>query len=128
MTLKSLKTLAKQAEPIQLALTVTERLPYYIQAPCELHCEVLVQPGRNYYVLNLKSKGQVLIQCQSCLKDFTYDFNHTSELALCHNEEIANQMMNSMDCIVQTGDELDVLEIATDDLHLFCPEKHEQGC
>lgn len=128
MSLKSLKTLARQAEPIQLTVEVKERLPYYIQAPCELHCEVLVQPGRHYYVLNLRSRGQLLIHCQSCLQDFAYDFDHTSELAICNNEEVANQMMTSMDCMVQAEDDLDLLEIATDDLHLFCPERHEHCC
>ncbi|NDH67405.1 MAG: hypothetical protein EBY22_05765 [Gammaproteobacteria bacterium] len=125
-SLKSLKTLAKQSHPVQLTVEVNERLPYYIQAPCVLTCEVAVQHERRYYVLNLKSSGQLIINCQRCLQDFAYAYNHKSEVAICESDEIANQLMSSMDCMVQSDDDLDLLEIVTDDLHLFSPEKHDE--
>jgi len=70
-------------------------------------------------------KGPVTVICQRCLQEFEYAYDHKSELALCHSESIAERMMASFDCMVQTDDVLDLQAIVTDELHLFCPEKHE---
>jgi uncharacterized protein len=124
MYLKSLKNLALQNEPVQLTVEVTDRLPYYIYGPCTLSCTLKVRKEPNYYSIEFRNSGDLRINCQRCLQDFTYHYEHHSELALCATEEIANRMMTSMDCTVQSGDDLDIQAILTDDLHLFCPEKH----
>lgn len=108
-----------------VTLEVTDRLPYYIDSPCTLNCEVTVKQEYRYYVLNLQCSGQLEVNCQRCLQNFTHSYAHSNELAICQNDEMAAQMMASMDSMVQTDDELNLLEIVTDDLHLFSPDKHE---
>jgi uncharacterized protein len=125
MILRSLKTLAKQANPSEVSLQVQERLPYYVQSPCELHCKLVVRQESHYYHLNLQISGRLTIHCQRCAQDFQHDYEHSSELAICPDEEMADRMMSRLDCIVQTEDDLDLLAVVTDDIHLFCPEKHE---
>lgn len=125
MILRSLKTLAKQMHPMQASLPLTERLPSYIHSPCTVDCEVTVRQEHRYYHLNLKISGQLTIYCQRCAVDFPYFYEHRSELAVCVDDDTANRMMSTMDSIVHPEDDLDLIAIATDDLHLFCPEKHE---
>ncbi len=117
--------MAKQAHPSQAILHVQERLPYYVQSPCDLHCELSVRQESHYYHLNLKISGQITIHCQRCAQDFQHAYEHSSELAICWDDATADRMMSRLDCIVQTEDDLDLLALATDDIHLFCPEKHE---
>lgn len=128
MILRSLKTLAKQMHPMQTSLQLNERLPYYIHSPCTVDCEVTVRQEHRYYHLNLKISGQFTISCQRCAKDFPFAYEHSSELAVCVDDDTANRMMIRMDSIVHPEDDLDLIAIVTDDLHLFCPEKHEDCC
>lgn len=125
MYTKSLKNLAKLADPLSLDIEIHDRLPGYISEPCKLRCEIAVQQAREYFVLRLKVTGPVVVSCQRCLENFVYHYDHKTELAICCSEEKAHQMMSTIDCTVQTDDELDLLAIVTDNLHLFIPEKHE---
>ncbi len=125
MILRSLKTLAKQANSSQVTLQLQERVPYYVQSPCDVHCEIVVRQEPHYYHVDLKISGQLTIHCQRCAQDFNHAYEHSSELAICPDEATADRMMASIDCIVEPGDDMDLIAIATDDLHLFCPEKHE---
>ncbi len=122
--LRSLKVLSKQDSPIQLTLDLEQRLPYYIQGPCQVVCDVAVRRESRYYVLRLKVQGELVLNCQRCLHEFTYPYEQMSEIALCPTEDIATQLMNTMDCMVHAEDDLDLTAIVTDELHLFCPEKH----
>lgn len=121
----SLKTLAKQDEPSKVTVTIKDRLPYFIQAPCEVCCEFRVEKKPDYYYLTLRVTATLAMTCQRCLDSFEYAYDHLSELAICPSEEVAEQVMSSLDCMVNTEDDLDLIAIATDELHLFCPEKHE---
>jgi uncharacterized protein len=125
MYTKSLKTLAKLANPLSLDIEIHERLPGFIPEPCKLRCEIAVQPAREHFILRLKTTGPVVVSCQRCLESFVHYYDHKTELAICSSEEIATQMMSTIDCTVQADDELDLLAIVTDNLHLFIPEKHE---
>ncbi len=123
--IRSLKTLAKQAEPSQMTLTLSERLPSFIHAPCLMACEFQVDKRSNYYHLSLSVHGKATVICQRCLAEFEYEYDQESQLALCLDDQVAEKMMSSMDCIVHPEDDLDLVSIVTDELHLFCPEKHE---
>lgn len=125
MLVKSLKVLAQQDQATQCAIEIRSRLPYYIHGPCILNCVVKVQRESQYYHLVLHSTGKLTINCQRCLQDFIYAYEHQSEIAICFNEEGAKRMMARLDCMVHPEDSIDLSEIVTDDLHLFSPEKHE---
>lgn len=122
--LKSLKNMAAQTDPIQVQLTVQERLPFFVQGNCELQCEFQVTKETDYYLLSSIVQGNVPIQCQSCLGEFNYAYHQQHDLAICSDDNSAEKVMSVMDCIVNTQDQLDLLAIVTDDLHLFCPQRH----
>lgn len=138
MMIKSLKKLASQNGPLQITMTLSERLPHFIQAPCEVTCQIQVVKQVDFYQLSLDVKGELHISCQRCLDDFVYSYAHLSELAVCGDEpaverllktlsrgsHTADPVMPELDCIVNHGDDIDLLSIVTDELHLFCPEKH----
>ncbi|PJD93643.1 MAG: metal-binding protein [Legionella sp.] len=121
---RSLKILAKQAEPSQMSLTLSERLPDFIQSPCQVDCVFRVDKRSNYFQLSLIVTGQVTVICQRCLATFEHQYAQESQIALCSNDEVAEKLMSSMDCMVHPEEELDLVSIVTDELHLFCPEKH----
>lgn len=122
--LKSLKLLAAQTAPIQIQFTVQERLPFFVQGNCELNCEFQIDRQSDYYLLTSVVQGTVPVVCQSCLAEFDYAYYQNHKLAICSDESRAEKLMASLDCIVTPNDEIDLLAIVTDDLHLFCPEKH----
>lgn len=121
---KSLKTLATQAAPMQVQFTIQERLPFFVQGHCELNCEFEVEKRADYYLLSSTVQGNIPIVCQTCLEEFDYAYHQNHELAICTDELRAEKLMSSLDCIVNPMDEIDLLAIVTDDLHLFCPERH----
>lgn len=122
--LKSLKLLAAQMAPIQIQLTLQERLPFFVQGNCALNCEFQVDRKSDYYLLSSVVQGTVPVVCQSCLSEFDYSYYQKHELAICSDDSRAEKLMTSLDCMVTPNDEIDLLAIVTDDLHLFCPERH----
>lgn len=125
MVRRSLKSLAKQAHPTQVDVHVKDRLPYFVQGPCDLHCEIAVREEQQYYHLNLTITGQLIIHCQRCAQDFSQSYKHHSELAVCGDDATADRLMPNIDCIVHEEDDIDILVLVTDDLHLYCLDRHE---
>ena len=125
--LKSLKMLATQTAPLQVELVVQDRLPFFVQGECKLNCEFQVTKESNYYLLSSKVQGSIPIQCQFCLDEFQYAYHHQHDLAICLDDRSAEKVMAALDCTVQSTDEVDLLAIVTDDLHLFCPQRHEDS-
>jgi len=124
MMIKSLKILAKQINPTHIEVTLTQRLPDYIQSPCHITCDIQVTKKQDYYQLTLIVCGQITVTCQRCLGHFVEAYSNRSELALCPDDVIAERLMSIMECTVNPGDDIDLEAIITDELHLFCPEKH----
>ena len=122
--MKSLKTLAKQADPTHIALTLTDRLPNFVQSPCQLSCDIQVTNKQDYYQLSSVVYGAISVTCQRCLGCFEEAYANRSELAICPDDEVAERLMSSLECVVNPGDDIDLVAIITDELHLFCPEKH----
>lgn len=120
-----LKKYAKQERNGKVTLNLSDRLPMFISPPCELTCEFQVESQRSYYIIKLNVHGVLSLICQRCLNDFKYEYHNQSNMAVCQTEEDAERLMNSYECIVSLSSEVDLVDIITDELHLFCPEKHE---
>lgn len=123
-----LKTYAKQERHKQIPVHLSDRLPVYVQSPCELQCDLQVEAHKNYYLLMMKVQGTLLLTCQRCLGDFSYHYENETKLIVCPSDAIAEQYMDLFECIVSSDGEVDLIDILTDDLYLFCPEKHEDPC
>ena len=120
-----LKSKSKEKAEQIVKLLLQERLPYRIHSPCELTCRFHVVSYDNYYVVTLEVLGQLTIICQRCLKSFDKEYHNKSQLAVCMNEALAESLMEEYECIVVNEHELNLIDIVTDELYLFTPEKHE---
>jgi len=120
-----LKTHAKQVKSEHIVMHINDRLPVFIHSPCELACEFKVEAHRNYYLLVLNVKGELNLTCQRCMEDFQYAYHNQSQLAVCVSDEVAETLMSSYECILSDENEVNLVDIITDELHLYCPERHE---
>ena len=121
-----LKTASNQIAPTRVTVKLCERLPSHIISECTLDCEYLVQRLPAYHLLKLTVSGNVTIQCQRCLEPFTYGYDNQTEVAICRDEETAEKLMEHYECIVASQNEIDLVPILTDELHLYAPEKHAE--
>ena len=120
-----LKTYAKQDGPESVVITLQERLPERIICPCDLTCAFHVESYGDYYIVALDVAGTLTVECQRCLQPFQYDYCNQSKLAVCATDAVAETLMEHFECIIAEGDQVDLLDILADELHLFSPEKHE---
>jgi uncharacterized protein len=121
-----LKTASNQSAPTRVQLKLSERLPSFIVSDCTLDCEYLVQQFPDYYLLKLDVSGMLTIQCQRCMGVFIYPYDNHTVLAICRDEVTAENLMEQYECIASSENEVDLVSIVTDELHLYAPEKHAE--
>lgn len=119
-----LKSHARQQSPETVVLHIKDRLPEHLALPCTLTCTFHVDACSDYYLLTTDVRGTVGVTCQRCLGDFQHDYSHQTQLAVCANDAIANDAMSQHECMVAEGSQVDLIEVVTDELNLFMPEKH----
>lgn len=119
-----LKTSAKQLNTEPVIVRISERLPMHIHLPCDLSCKFQVDAHHEYYLVTLNVTGTLELVCQRCVAGFQYEYSNQTQVAVCQAEDVAENLMTSYECIVSKSNEIDLTEILTDELHLFCPEKH----
>ncbi len=119
-----LKTSAKQAGSRTVIIQVEARRPARVRKPCELTCVIKVVDCVNYYLVTLDVSATLEIACQRCLAEFPHEHTNQAKLAVCANDEVAETLMASFECIVANDYQIDLIDILCDELHLFLPEKH----
>jgi uncharacterized protein len=120
----NLRSCALRAQLERVSLEITKRLPANIEPPCSLVCEFQVQAVDHYFLLTLKVEGDITIICQRCLHSFQHHYLNSSVLAVCQTDELAEQMLSQYETIVSKNNELDLVEIVSDELYLYSPELH----
>ena len=119
-----LKSHARQQSAETVSLNLHARLPERLGVPCDVTCTFDVQACADYYLLTTDVQGLLGITCQRCLGDFQHAYAHQTTLAICANEHVANDVMSTYDCMVAVDHQIDLIEVITDELNLFLPEKH----
>lgn len=122
----NLKTCALNTRSEPVTLTISKRLPANIEAPCTLVCEFQVQSVDNYFLLNLKVEGELTIICQRCLHTFNHHYANSSTLAVCDTDETAERLLPEYESIVATNNQVDLVELLSDELYLYSPEMHPE--
>ena len=120
-----LNTQAKQGSPGHADIDITERLPVYVRAPGHINCRYQVKKLDNYYLLIVDSTGDLTVVCQRCNQLFNYHYHHKTELAICDSDSMAEQLLEQMESVVIKNFKINLVDVLTDDLHLFVPEKHD---
>lgn len=119
-----LKKYAKLAGSQTIVVTLHDRVPARVSSLPELTCVFQIEACSDYYLLTLDVTAKVDIACQRCLADFQHEYKNQTTLAVCTNDDVAETLMEHYECIVTNNGEIDLIEILTDEMHLFLPEKH----
>ncbi|MGL5741412.1 MAG: YceD family protein [Legionella sp.] len=120
-----LQEMVKQGQQNK-TVTLRERLPYFITAPCELHVRYYVESEEYFFLIHLHVEGQLMIQCQRCLDDFNFPYDNHTVIAVCRNDERAEQLLEHYECIVSANSQLDLDDLLIDELHLYAPQFHPE--
>jgi uncharacterized protein len=107
-----------------IVIELTTRLPAFVNAPVILTCELNVDDNKGFYLLNMRVCGLIQITCQRCLEDFSYDYENNAQIAVCGTDERALELMADYECMVSNDFQVDLNDVLTDDMHLYCPERH----
>ena len=107
------------------SITINERLPSHLEAPILLECKYAKITEHNIPILVLSLSGKIGIHCQRCAQPFNYDYENELRIALCSTDEIASRLMDTMEVVVTDLDSINLVDIITDELYLYVPEKHE---
>lgn len=119
-----LKTAAKQEQAQSITFSLHERLPERVLGPCLMHCDIHVARSGHYYVATLNVRSDMTLVCQRCLEAFPFFYENQTNLAVCTNDETAESLMELHECLVAPDGQMDLIDVLTDELHLFVPEKH----
>lgn len=118
------KKIQTKAEWTQVALTLHERLPMHITSPCVATCGLVVEKQDKYFLLQLEIDAPLTIICQRCLNAFCHHFHHALELAVTHSDKMADVLMKEFECIVMENHQINLVDLITDELHLYTPQTH----
>ena len=120
-----LQELAKQGQQIE-TVTINERLPGFLHTPCELKVTYQVEAEDNFYLMHLRTIGELNILCQRCMQEFNFLYDNQTLIAVCRSDERAEQLLELYECIVSTNWQVDLLELIIDELHLYAPQVHPE--
>ena len=114
----------------QERVTLTERLPYFIEGSCELNISFFVEAKDEYFLLHLQSAGDLNVICQRCMEVFSCPYTNSLIIAVCENDKKAEELLSDYECIVSPNFKVDLNELITDELHLYAPHAHldEKEC
>lgn len=120
-----LQELAKQGTQHK-QLTVTERLPSFVVAPCQLDVTFQVELKEDFYLIHLEVKGDLTVVCQRCMNEFKLDYNNPTVVAVARSDERAEQLLEQYECIVSSNWQVSLDDLVVDDLHLYVPQFHQE--
>ena len=119
-----LKTYANRGIMEQFHITLTERLPRHLSAPCIIHGSFIVHAEQEVYRIVLDTHSVLSLCCLRCAEEYQTHYVQQTSLIVCLSEQLAARYMAVGDCIVLENPYLNLIDILTDELHLFAPEKH----
>lgn len=120
-----LKEIAKQDQQFKM-VTVTERFPQFIVAPCDLNVMYQVEAKDDFYLVHLHASGMLHLQCQRCLDVFNYLYNNKTVIAVCRDDARAEQILERYECIVSPNFQINLDDLVIDELHLYAPQVHPE--
>jgi uncharacterized protein len=121
----NLKTNTINAESQKVVVEITERLPANIEGPCVVNCDYNIEKCADYFILTLAINSKLTITCQRCLNEFQHDYSNQTVLAVCHSDERAVELMSNYECVVAKNNQVDLIELITDELYLYTPDNHQ---
>lgn len=109
----------------KIIATLDERLPTHLKTPVLLQCQFSKTKLQNIPILILQISGPLTILCQRCTKFFDHHYESETKLALCSTDDMAARLMETMEVVVADVNNINIIDIITDEIYLYAPEKHE---
>ena len=107
-------------------VTLSDRLPSFIFAPCHLQVSFIVEAKEDFYLIHLHVQGKLHIQCQRCLDEFNFPYDNHTEVAVCRDDERAEEVLEHYECIVSANLQISLEDMLIDELHLYAPLFHPE--
>lgn len=85
-----------------------------------------VEAKEDFYLIYLHVTGELTIQCQRCLDEFNFPYDNKTVIAVCRNDERAEQILEHYECIVSANLQISLEDILIDELHLYAPQFHAE--
>ncbi|MGC1182886.1 YceD family protein [Legionella sp.] len=120
-----LQEMVKQGHQTKI-VTIKERLPNFIIAPCTLYVHYQVDVKEDFYLVRLHVNGEVSLQCQRCLDNFNYLYDNNTVIAVCRDEQRAEELLEHYECVVSSSLQICLEDLIIDELHLYAPQFHLQ--
>ncbi|KTD41142.1 YceD family protein [Legionella parisiensis] len=118
-----LQEMVKQSQQT-MTVTLSERLPNFITTICQLDITYHVEAKEDFYLIHLHVKGELPIRCQRCLDEFKFPYDNMTVVAVCRNDERAEQILEYYECIVSENLQVCLEDMLIDELHLYAPQFH----
>lgn len=118
-----LQEMVKQGQQTK-TVTLGERLPNFITSTCQLDITYHVEAKEDFYLVHLHVKGELPVQCQRCLDEFKFPYDNMTIVAVCRNDERAEQILEYYECIVSENLQVSLEDMLIDELHLYAPQFH----
>lgn len=119
----NLQEMVKQGQQT-ITITLTERLPSFINSSCQLNVTYRVESVNDFYLIHLHVQGLLPIYCQRCLDQFNFAYDNTTKVAVCRTEDRAEQILPEYECFVAANFQVSLEELLIDELHLYAPQFH----
>ncbi|PJD94497.1 MAG: metal-binding protein [Legionella sp.] len=107
-------------------LTITNRIPSFIVAPCHVEVSYQVEKKEDYFLLSMQVEGKLTLCCQRCMQEFDFIYSNPTTLAVVRSEERAEQLLAHYECIVSSNWKVALEELVVDELHLYAPQFHSK--
>jgi uncharacterized protein len=120
-----LPKIAKQGQQISSVILV-DRLPGFVKDPCHLRATYNLESKDDFYLIHLSVAGDLIITCQRCMEEFNLSYDNSTILAVCRNDERAEQLLEYYECIVSSNWQVDLEELIIDELHLYVSPFHPE--
>ena len=110
--------------------TQQNRLPSHLVCPYSISGFFKVKQCSNFWLLSIEASGILQLTCQRCLHSFSHHWQQHIEVAVCLQDEIAQQLMTDYETLVMPDLKINFSDIIIDELHFSLPEKHfdDQDC
>lgn len=120
-----LQEMAKHGQQVQ-TLVLAERLPVFIVGPCQITATYTIEAKDDYYLIHLATDGELTVICQRCMQEFSCPYTNQTVIAVCRNDERAEQLLEFYECFVSSNWQVDLSALVIDELHLYAPQFHAE--
>ena len=121
-----LKKFINSAPKVAQCISLQERLPAFVAGSFEMEFSYEVIDNGEFFLLKIVENALVPMHCQRCMGEFIQQHHLETEIAVCHNEKLAEKYQSLYDVIVAKDSIVDLEAILVDNCHLYLSAFHQE--